>query len=738
MAVVSSSKTFRIHLSALGVAGITVDRQLCRDVTQWSDSPPPPQEVRVVAVLSRNGDTLGVTPLSSLLRQSESKGSQKSHQRCLALWTESDIPPTITFKVDLQEVSKKEGRASYLAATSRLTSKDFELYLGVAWDDQAPVPIAAANLSLRAGMESKMYDLPLYPVAEVNLGIFQQTGRGVDEEKKDDFTRSAYGIDSLDALLRVQMTMEDACQVASPPHPARKCVVKTDRAREAPWPDPLDEVSHHRFGQGRRIELEEANIDQGGISEAENVATSNNADTGNLSKVVPVTVVIPNESFLTEDTDDSMDVNDEGSTAENTVETLDGTAASQDLLRALRAQVEHFLDSVPLPECRTIHRMVDRTFASEDGSKAKIRSSNTDPSTSHSDCFALSQVRDWLKSRDGEDQADHEEFWSIMSQRSAATGKEPGVQDLPEQVAKTEQATATSSQLAKEKLASESALISKPKRDGAFEDDTLEESLNSYSVEERSGMLEHSQRKVNNSALLTSHGSHQNDFSQANSVARLDKKRLSNGNNNVASGVSTNVLSGNDNVASGVSTNVLSGPGLTSPSTLAASADVSPRDVANFPGMLEGSFENMFKCKTAVNDHHSVRGHGGRPQIVHVKRFPEPEGDYSTVGDLTLDTNEQHDQCRSPFGSGLVLLRSRSKHIIPAPSTAISSFFAYGKPETNTEAAECPFDEEKAEPFMINDCNTAMPPDLSAAAGLAWAKQQAEQSNRRYSGRYVM
>jgi hypothetical protein len=210
------NKNFRVHVSTMGCAGITVDQSLCRDSTRRYDSPPPPPEVRVIAVLSRNGNILGVTPLSSALRQAPTRGdiSQTSNHRYVALWTESKIPSTITFDIDFPNKLISLEKQVKSAACSRLMTKDFELYLGVAWDDNKPIPFAAANLSLKPDMQSKAYDLPLYPIRDVQLETFQPPKPVSQEEKKDDATTvdqtaQCYGIDNLDALLRVHITIDE-------------------------------------------------------------------------------------------------------------------------------------------------------------------------------------------------------------------------------------------------------------------------------------------------------------------------------------------------------------------------------------------------------------------------------------------------------------------------------------------------------------------------------------------------
>jgi len=99
----------------------------------------------------------------------------------------------------------------------RVPRKDFELLIFLS-DGTISAPIAAANLPVTAGKTEGIRDLPLYNIESDFSNLFENSTKsgtaiavGVGEKMKA--LQTAYGIDSMDSVLRIQLAVETKAEV---------------------------------------------------------------------------------------------------------------------------------------------------------------------------------------------------------------------------------------------------------------------------------------------------------------------------------------------------------------------------------------------------------------------------------------------------------------------------------------------------------------------------------------------
>lgn len=223
MAPVSAEATciYVVTLKVLGVAGITAERLLCNDVTQSPSAPAPPEQMQAKIVICRNAVPCAESHLSSKLQRSSAKEDVSARiggkQRFLAIWSDLQTGLGATFEVELPTKTFKPKKSSTTAAVPRIPRKDFELLIFLS-DGTISAPIAAANLPVTAGTTEGIRDLPLYNIESDFSDLFENSKKsssamaaGVGEKMKA--LQTTYGIDSLDSVLRIQLTVETKAEV---------------------------------------------------------------------------------------------------------------------------------------------------------------------------------------------------------------------------------------------------------------------------------------------------------------------------------------------------------------------------------------------------------------------------------------------------------------------------------------------------------------------------------------------
>lgn len=211
-----------VTLKVLGVAGITAERLLCNDVTQSPSAPTPPEQMQAKIVICRNAVPCAESHLSSKLQRSSAKEDVSARiggkQRFLAIWSDLQTGLGATFEVELpKNTSSQPKQSTATAAVPRVSRKDFELLIFLS-DGTISAPIAAANLPVTAGKTEGIRDLPLYNIESDFTHLFENSTKsgsamaaGVGEKMKA--LQTTYGIDSMDSVLRIQLTVETKAEV---------------------------------------------------------------------------------------------------------------------------------------------------------------------------------------------------------------------------------------------------------------------------------------------------------------------------------------------------------------------------------------------------------------------------------------------------------------------------------------------------------------------------------------------
>lgn len=256
-----------VKVNVLGIAGITVDRPKCRDVSNSDRAPGPPKHMTAVVSILHNSEMQGCTAMSSELKRSpqdsviiraqgadgeeeevpmtSSTNSEHRIQRHVAVWSADDAPDqesAVYFETTLARQDSAKSAASFA-----LARKNFDLIVGLSdgtsdAEKRFALPIGAANLAISAdhpqGLVATM-DLPVYPLTlsasnsqdycaipmdaeERNMpkkkraGLarvfarksqtdLRETNFAVGDDEKESFA-TTYAVDSNgDALLRVEV-----------------------------------------------------------------------------------------------------------------------------------------------------------------------------------------------------------------------------------------------------------------------------------------------------------------------------------------------------------------------------------------------------------------------------------------------------------------------------------------------------------------------------------------------------
>ena len=605
-----------------------------------------------------------------------------------------------------------------------------------------------------------------------------------------------YGIDSRDALLRVQITMEDyivpsehvdetkqksmelksdAIEVISAaiPRSTGRRVQGSD-GDEATYPE--DELTRTQVIQsgdssGTVIRASQGCIwtdpidelsTRSAISKPSNKTTSHDriitsittsARDKSTSPIVPGPglELSHTTTFMTEGSEDlgTNGTVDDDTMDDDTLDTNDGTAISHDTFRVLRDhihKVERFVESITLPECKTLDKMADRSFDEDEstinsvayGMKATpfgMKTAPFDKIFSRSQCGALGPLRDWLKSHDGDD---HDDFRSIVTQTTHGTGqsgKGPGfVSAIP--VLKAERLAVAMRFSDTDGLPFDMSHVEKPL--GETDESTIDETLNSFPLDERTypqaddtfdDSVVDSEK---DDGILSSRAKSRNkpDCEPLN-LFECDEERNGESRTPILfadASSAQNQMTCSDLPVEAVD-RALTHLAPLPKSSMAAPTKDSPKHTEGFPGLLEGNLKNLFRFRK--NGKNALSKHA-RTQDPPLNSFPNTDGGFSGVGDQTSTTHE----LRMETDEELVLLRNRSKTLLPSPSSTLTSFFVCCKSTAkNISSRDCPFDE--ADRFKMDDNNNALAPDLSAAIGLAWAKQNAERTSRHKPTRLV-
>lgn len=789
-----SSKSFRVHVMPLGCAGITVDRY-GRAETFNS----PHHEVSAVAVISRRKETYGVTQSSCLLRKSPTKDANSSRERFLALWTDPGVASTITFNVELQEPLTRNGSIVRSAASSRLISKDFEIYIGIKCDGQTPIPIAAANMSLRAGMKSQTYDLPLYPVDNVNLDSFQSSG---NEEKKDDAlsyngTKSnmhtAYGIDCLDALLRVSIAIEEISILSRPEEDSKRIEQKDEMieivnlpVKEPSKPDPRVTHSIQDLGNkgkqesgtkkrwteqafesvpefvkgktvfndsSRKIQLQRGpDVSMVDASECINKASPQKLSEGQqeqpreMNSTSKKTRLIKTTIFAVEESQQIPDnpMDDETSVDGDTFETADDTVASRDTFYSFWThlkKVERLVERIPLPECKVLDIAVDLGFDYEDESTSYRRDSVSKESMTKTlkDAYQYTQNRCSVLPNCAL-------WWNADNAKEAEASKHAGGSVITHQNT-FETESSDSGQ--------PGAIPTVPLRDppaGVARDVLFDESHVPSSSMHDTSSGSNGRTCLNNDSLdkdvsfnkcfpsSRSNPERDQKFIPMDIFACLSKETIDDAPAKKPLPKIIRLSCINPVNTSGLVPRACE-------ASVGSKSDDSPNNVADFPistsnyeNRLVGNIRNILTCGNVLDQPQQpiVSKLEARDPPVHViKGFAHFDGDGSSLGELTLTTLERqldvdHGKSHAHTKNG-----SKDKKMRTAPGRGLIARLGCSKRTQGN--SDCPFDED--DNYLTTHLNEAdkVSPEMHAAAGLAWAKQAAERTNlnRRRHGRVI-
>lgn len=771
---VNASEIFQVRVTALGCSGITVDRVLNRDSTRkYESSASLPDNVKAIAVLSRKNQVIGVTPLSSFLRPSVSQDidAESKRNRMIALWTESNESSVIAFNVDLKKQTAMHSKFIRSAASSRLLSKDYDFFVGLSLEDGPVIPIAAANLSLKADMESKIYALPLYSVSQVNLKIFQSSGN-LTEEKKDDADTGAhrFAVDSIDAVLRVQITMERCAPGMTLPESP------VDKNNTNEVPPKAEKLTALTNSEADKIE-DSQRITRLGSKQTtpffveERCLTDEISGTGSIEikhreafptdgENCPLSIDLIEEQCITDEKNgtggieikhrEALATDGEScpllidlskSQAECELPVTESRKSEGDFDRRSSRQVDFWEEEV-----YEIDEGVDVSDDVPSGDEELIRQEIDAKESQRSPTIFLDEdsFDEMTFETFDKTTASHDTFGVI---RSHIQRVEKFVESLALPECKTLEGLMNSSfdEEYEENthhprdgmLADHLAGVFSPTQCGAL--DRVRDWLKSQDVSNAYDQEE-------NISILSPHTPGASAFTKGPS--RFPSTCI-------------------DHVSNGKQENSI--PPLGDPHGKGAFSRATPKGLfqeathhtpavqdqesqatvlfnkrlvvserrTDLTGALEGNLRKIFSFKRADRDPPSISTRKNAPPIQHLKTFPDPDGDLSSIGELTLTTHERRinaENQRSHMNSELVTLRERSKTFLPAPSATISSFFVWSVSGDTVVTSEHPFDEgdDSGVPG-----GSSLSQDLSAAARLAWAKQQAEQAHRQHPGRML-